>query len=130
MQMAGLIFYIFDWDLRDRAADNFALPRTSGWRLRQDEVRPSCQTKRQWNGKNWLFPNLILTKGQHSELLAKLRQTTLTSHNKSQLKQHEPSLPNALAKQQRKGRQGKNQLAAVGTKQAPSRQSNFKVAGL
>ena len=64
------------------------------------------------------------------QLLAKLRQTTLTSHNKSQLKQHEPSLPNALAKQQRKGRQGKNQLAAVGTKQAPSRQSNFKVAGL
>ncbi|KAL0052562.1 hypothetical protein WJX82_003999 [Trebouxia sp. C0006] len=104
MQMAGLIFYIFDWDLRDRAADNFALPRTSGWRLRQDELAIS------------------------SQLLAKLRQTTLTSHNKSQLKQHEPSLPNALAKQQRKGRQGKNQLAAVGTKQAPSRQSNFKVA--
>jgi len=60
------------------------------------------------------------------QLLAKLRQPTLTSHNKSQLKQHEPSLPNALAKQQRKCRQGKNQLAAVGTKQTPADKATSK----
>jgi len=60
------------------------------------------------------------------QLLAKLRQLTLTSHNKSQLKQHEPSLPNALAKQQHKGRQGKKQPAAVSTKQKPAGKATSK----
>ncbi|DBA65530.1 TPA: hypothetical protein ACH3X2_003140 [Trebouxia sp. C0005] len=77
-------------------------------------------------GKAGYSPDLTLNKGHHSELLATLRQGTLTSHNKRQLKQHEPSLQNALAKQQHTGRQGKKQPAAVGPKRKPAGKAKWQ----
>ncbi|DBB06461.1 TPA: hypothetical protein ACH3X1_012017 [Trebouxia sp. C0004] len=78
-------------------------------------------------------PGPDLTKSQQSEvlagshnlsdwqkLLAKMRQPILSSHDESRLKPHEPSLPNAHSKQQRKGRQGKKQPDAAGSKQKPT----------
>lgn len=50
----------------------------------------------------------------------------LTSHNKSQLKQHEPSLPDSVAKQQCKGRRCKKQAAAVGIKHKPAGKATSK----
>ncbi|DBB07214.1 TPA: hypothetical protein ACH3X1_011779 [Trebouxia sp. C0004] len=57
------------------------------------------------------------------QLLAKMRQLILSSHDESRLKPHEPSLPNAHSKQHRKGRQGKKQPDAAGSKQKPTRKA-------
>ncbi|DBA89359.1 TPA: hypothetical protein ACH3X1_016220 [Trebouxia sp. C0004] len=65
-------------------------------------------------------PGPDLTKSQQSELLAKMRQPILSSRDESRLKPHEPSLPNAHSKQQHKGRQGKKQPDAAGSKQKPT----------
>ncbi|DBA91823.1 TPA: hypothetical protein ACH3X1_015960 [Trebouxia sp. C0004] len=65
-------------------------------------------------------PGPDLTKSQQSELLAKMRQPILSSRDESRLKPHAPSLPNAHSKQQRKGRQGKKQPDAAGSKQKPT----------
>ncbi|DBA79925.1 TPA: hypothetical protein ACH3X1_008136 [Trebouxia sp. C0004] len=65
-------------------------------------------------------PGPDLTKSQQSELLAKMRQPISSSRDESRLKPHEPSLPNAPAKQQRKGSQGKKQPDAVRSKQKPT----------
>jgi len=45
-----------------------------GWRLRQNQVRPSCQTKRQWNRKGWLFPCSYVDQGSTLRGTCKLSQ--------------------------------------------------------
>ncbi|DBA90770.1 TPA: hypothetical protein ACH3X1_003977 [Trebouxia sp. C0004] len=79
-------------------------------------------------------PGPDLTKSQQSEvhagshnlsdwqkaIIGKDATADFVSRDESRLKPHEPSLPNAHSKQQRKGRQGKKQPDAAGSKQNPT----------